>query len=92
MLKNLIYPLLLHKIEMEESNMSVCEEVLEETREVRIRALMREQDERMRKLGFVKFRLRSKDPNWSPENCGDHIDGDWGWKFSPNSEGNPPAA
>lgn len=64
----------------------------DEESEARVQALIREQDERMKKLGFVKYKLHSTDPSWSPENCGDHMNGDWGWKFSPNGDGNPPAA
>ncbi|HEY4513604.1 MAG TPA: hypothetical protein VJH06_03790 [Candidatus Paceibacterota bacterium] len=38
---------------------------------------------RMEAEGWVVKKLRSTDPNWSPENPGDYIDEDWGWSFHP---------
>ena len=36
---------------------------------------------RMDADGWVVKKLRSKDPNWSQENPGDFLNGDWGWSF-----------
>ena len=45
--------------------------------------LWAETRKKMEAQGWRIFKLRSSDPNWSPENPGDFMKGDWGWKLGP---------
>ena len=49
-------------------------------------ALWAETRKRKEAEGWVVFKLRSTDPNWSPENPGDFFKGDWGWCLKPNPQ------